>query len=102
MNSTKIVSIIEKAAKDFLLKMNQEAIETKEASIILHKYITTQKITKGEEKILKEQFYDVLKGLGIGIPFILIPGSTILIPLLIKISRKYNIDIFPSSFNQKK
>ena len=34
----------------------------------------------------------------IGIPFILIPGSTLLIPFLIKLANKLGIDVLPSAF----
>ena len=51
------------------------------------------KITSQEEKLFKQQLYDVLKAMGIGIPFVLIPGASVLLPLVIKISRKYNIEI---------
>jgi len=36
--------------------------------------------------------------MGIGIPFVLIPGASLLLPLVAKISKKYKINIFPSSF----
>jgi hypothetical protein len=41
---------------------------------------------------------DVIKIVGIGIPYMLIPGSTLLLALLVSIARKYKIEILPSSF----
>jgi len=35
---------------------------------------------------------------GIGIPFMLIPGSTLLMPFLIKLANKRGIDLLPSAF----
>jgi hypothetical protein len=45
---------------------------------------------------------DVIKMLGIGIPFVIIPGSTLLLPIVASVAKKYNIDIFPSSFKENK
>ena len=50
---------------------------------------------------MREQFYDVLKVAGIGIPFALIPGASILLPLVIAFAKKKNINIMPSSFQEK-
>ena len=35
---------------------------------------------------------------GIGIPFMLIPGSTLLMPFLIKLANKRGIDLLASAF----
>lgn len=88
--------------KKFLENISNEAAETKEAAVILRKYIITGKITPEDELIFKNQLIDVFKALGIGIPFILIPGASILLPFIIKLADKFNINIFPSSFNDKK
>ncbi|WP_256371696.1 hypothetical protein [Flavobacterium sp. YO12] len=37
--------------------------------------------------------------LGIGIPFVLLPGASVLLPILIKAAHKYNIQLMPSAFN---
>jgi hypothetical protein len=37
---------------------------------------------------------------GIGIPFILIPGASILLPAIIYVAKKHNVNIFPSAFNK--
>lgn len=87
--------------KIFLQKISQEASETKEASIILKKYIKEGKVTPEEEEKFREQLIDVLKAMGIGIPFVLIPGASLLLPLVAKISKKYKINIFPSSFKNE-
>lgn len=84
--------------KIFLQKISQEASETKEASVILKKYIKDGKVTPEEEEKFREQLIDVLKAMGIGIPFVLIPGASLLLPLVAKISNKFKINIFPSSF----
>ena len=85
----------------FWENLSLEAKETKEAAQIVAKYAKDGKITEEEEKILRQQFYDVLKVAGIGVPFVLVPGASVLLPLLLKYAKKKNIDILPSSFNNK-
>ena len=90
-----------KALNDFLVGVKNEATDTKEASRIIIKFVALQKITKEEEKHLKIQVYDVFKILGIGVPFMLIPGATILIPFILKAAEKKGINLYPSNFNGK-
>ena len=90
-----------RALNDFLIGMKNEAADTKEASRIIFKFITHQQISKDEEKHLKTQVADVFKMLGIGVPFMLIPGATLLIPFLLKAAEKKGIDLYPSNFKRK-
>lgn len=90
-----------KTAKAFSTLLNglkNEAVDTKETTRIIVKFVAKQEITKEEEKHLKTQVYDVFKILGIGIPFIIIPGATLLIPFLLKAAEKKGIDLIPSNF----
>ena len=48
-----------KALSDFFTGVKNEAIDTKEASRIILKFVTQQKITKKEEKHLKTQVFDI-------------------------------------------
>lgn len=89
-----------KAFKVFFNNLKKEASETKQASYLLVKYLKEGKLSKKEEKELKLQFYDVLKIMGVGIPFFMIPGATVLVPFLIKLSRKLGLDIIPTSFKK--
>jgi len=84
--------------KDFLHKASHEIHETKEAGIILKKYSHGHSLSKDEKRLIKQQVFDVLKSVGIGIPFFLIPGASILLPILISIAKKHNINLLPSSF----
>jgi hypothetical protein len=90
-----------KEVKLFAKNLANEARETKEAAQIVAKYAKGEKITDKENLALREQFYDVLKVAGIGIPFALIPGASILLPLVIAFAKKKNINIMPSSFQEK-
>ena len=91
-----------KEVKIFVKRISNEAKETREAASIVAKYASGNSITKEEGEALEKQFYDVLKMAGIGIPFALIPGSTILLPLIVSIAKKKGVNILPSSFENKK
>ena len=90
-----------KALADFSKKMGNEAVETKEASKIFYKYLKGGDISKEEEHELKTQVYDLFKMMGIGIPFMLIPGSTLLMPFLIKVAKRYDVNLLPTSFTEE-
>lgn len=89
-----------KAMRLFLHNMGTEAKETKEASKILVKFLREGKVEQQEEDELKQQVYDLLKMVGIGVPFFLIPGSSLLIPFLMKIAEKRGVNLFPSAFSK--
>lgn len=89
----------QKALKTFAKDLGNEAKETREASKILMKFLIDGKITPEEEKELRTQIYDIFKMAGIGIPFMLIPGSTLLLPFLIKVANRYGVNLIPSSFD---
>lgn len=89
-----------KAMRLFLHNVGTEAKETKDASKILLKFIREGKVEEQEEEELKQQVYDLLKMVGIGVPFFLIPGSSLLIPFLMKIAEKRGVNLFPSAFTK--
>ena len=84
--------------RKILIGLKTETVETKQASRIAIKYISKGVITKQEEIELRQQVYDVLKTLGIAVPFALIPGASLLMPFLIKIAKKKGVNLLPSSF----
>jgi len=90
-----------KALNHFLTGIKNEAADTKETSHIIYKYIAQQKITIEDERHLKTQVYDIFRILGIGVPFMIIPGATLLIPFIIKVAEKKGIDLVPSNFKVK-
>jgi len=102
MEMDKLLKKIEENIHIFLLNIKQQGENTREAGEVLEKYFKEGKITKEEEKILQTQLWDSLKIVGVVVPFVLIPGASILMPLLIKVAEKHNIDILPTSFKSKK
>ncbi len=95
-----IEAYIEEHAHHFLQEIRTEYDGEKKAGFIIQQYIKEGKITEEEETILKTQLMDSLKIVGIGIPFVLIPGASILMPILIKVASKHNIELMPSAFAQ--
>ena len=103
--SEKIFIHKEKASKAFqelIVNIKVEATETHVASKILVKYIKEGNVSKEEEKELRTQVYDILKVMGIGVPFALIPGASLLLPFIIKIAQKKGIQLLPTAFNKEK
>lgn len=92
----------EDAIKDFLHKANQEAGETKLAGVILKRHMAGEAITVEEQEFLRTQIYDVIKIVGIGVPFAVVPGASIILPFLIHTAGKHNINLLPTSFSKKK
>lgn len=98
MNVKKEIEKLNQFIIDFLKRLKKEGLETSEAAQILSRYATGKSVSKEDKDKFREQMIDVIKVLGIGIPFTLIPGSSLLLPLVVAIAKKYNIDIRPSSF----
>ncbi len=96
MDHKVIVKHIENTAHHFLQSVHKEGHNAKETAIIIKKYVVTGEITHDEEHMLKLQLADTLKIVGIGVPFVLIPGASIVMPILIKVAKKHNIDLLPS------
>jgi hypothetical protein len=90
------------AVYEFAKNIKQEGKETSVAAEHVSKYLKGEKLTDEENEAVRKQFFDILKMLGIGIPFALIPGASILMPILLKVANKFNIDLMPSSFSKKK
>ncbi len=93
-----IITILESHMHHFLHDLKTEAKGEREAAHIIVKYIREGNITAEEDHILKTQVMDSLKILGIGVPFVLIPGASVLMPILIKVASKHNIELMPSAF----
>ena len=96
MHVTVIIKHIEDSAHHFLISVHKEEANTKEAAAIVKKYMATGKISEDEEKLLKLQLADTLKIVGIVVPFVLIPGASIVMPILIKVAGRHNINLLPS------
>tara|TARA_B100000678_G_C17945501_1_gene397020 strand:+ start:83 stop:541 length:459 start_codon:yes stop_codon:yes gene_type:complete len=78
--------------------IKNERKETQELGLLLKKYAAQSgNLTKDEIKIVKDQFFDLLKMAGLSIPLIM-PFSPVIIPLIVKLGLKVGIRILPTSF----
>ena len=78
--------------------IKNERKETQELGLLLKKYAAQSgDLTKDEMKIVKDQFFDLLKMAGLSIPLIM-PFSPVIIPLIVKLGIKVGIRILPTSF----
>jgi len=81
--------------------MTGEARETREAFLILTRYMKREKITSAEKRQFVRQMADLLKGAGVVVPVMLIPlpfVGTVLLVIMDHLLRKLNIQLLPSSF----
>lgn len=63
-------------------------------------YVLGKDITSEEMKAANRQIIDVFRASGLTI-MIILPGSVVTIPFLVKVARKYNIELLPDSFLSK-
>lgn len=91
-------TLVTKALDIFFKGLKEEAKDTKKTRLIIQSYVSKGKISKEDEQFLKFYMVDLLKIAGIGIPFVLLPGASIIIPFIIKAAEKRNIDLLPSNF----
>lgn len=99
-----IKTIGEKSRKDLILALivvkkglAQESIETKQMLGIYYRS-SFNKASKEEMKQANAQFRDLLRAMGVGFLAVM-PFAPVTIPLLVKVGRKFGIEILPSSFN---
>lgn len=103
----KIISVpkVKEEIKRYAHGFKGEAKESKEAFLILEKYMKKEPVTQEEKEFFKEQTLDLLKGVGVVLPVQLIPlpfVSTILLIVMERIMLSMNIKILPSSFYTEK
>ena len=89
MKINKIKNILYKIKSE----LERETLETK-TMLYIYSKATIGKASKEELKYASEQFKDLLKSVGFGTVLIL-PFAPVTIYLLIKLSKKFEIDLFP-------
>ena len=82
------------AAKDFLVKFKQELSETKEGFDLLKKMLTAE-----EQSFLKQQAKDIAGGTFL-LGLFMLPGGAIATTAILKLSKKYNIELVPTAYRQ--
>jgi len=94
-------TLVTNALDLFFKGVKEEAKDTKKTRLIIQSYVSKGKISTEDEKFLKFYMVDLLKIAGIGIPFVLLPGASIIIPFIIKAAEKRNINLLPSNFQKE-
>ena len=80
------------------LAIKNEQKETRELGLLLKKYAEQGgELSRGEMKIVRDQFFDLLKIAGLSIPLIM-PFSMVIIPLIMKLGLKVGVRVLPTSF----
>ncbi|MCH5684468.1 hypothetical protein LWM68_09435 [Niabella sp. W65] len=97
-----VEAIIEEQAYHFLKGLVIEFDGDREALFVIRQFLSTGSIDASQEHLLKTQLADTLKIAGIGIPFILIPGASVLMPILLRVASKYRINLLPVAFSNNK
>jgi len=95
---------IDQDIKDTLIKyrafISRESSQTKDMLVVFSDLL--QKQLGGNQNTTEEDIKEAVKQLkDVGkitalIPLVLLPGSVLTIPILVKLGKKYNIDILPS------
>jgi hypothetical protein len=84
--------------KNTMYCLKNEKEETKDAiKILFNKFKDKDKLSEEDVEFVLNQAKD-LGRMSVLIPFVILPGSQITVPLLYKVAEKLNIDLIPSSF----
>jgi hypothetical protein len=99
----KKTALYKRIEKDLLLVRQVLAMETNATNSMLNTYYdySLGKASKKEMELANQQFQSLLKAFGLGF-LIFLPFSILTIPFLVKLGKKFNIDILPHSFQKRK
>ena len=82
--------------------LKKEYGDTKDLLPLIRKFIKTKTLSKNEKEIFQKQMKDNLKSLGLGaIAAIPIPGTMLLIPVIVQLAKKFNINLLPDVKEEK-
>lgn len=85
-------------AKMFFDIVQKEYGDTKDLMPILRKFISGATLSPREKVMFQKQMKDTLKLLGLGaIAAIPIPGTMLLIPVVVQLAKKFNINLLPEN-----
>lgn len=95
-------NMTEVQAQMFFNILKKEYGDTKDLLPIIRKFIKTKTLSKQEKEIFQQQMKDNLKLLGLGaIAAIPIPGTMMLIPVIIQVAKKFKINLLPDVKEEK-
>jgi len=87
------------ATKKFFLNLKQELGETKEGAAILGKMAMGKELSPEESAALKIQVKDLAKGIPL-LALVALPGGGIATVALVKLAKKFGVDLVPTSFKE--
>lgn len=99
MRQNRIKSIIVKALLKIKTAMAEESDATREMVSVYYDY-SLGYATKKDLKSANRQFRSLLRTLGLGV-MIAIPFSPITIPIVVKLGKKFGVDVLPDSLQRK-
>lgn len=85
--------------KKIKLALAEETEQTK-AMLATYQRYTQGLATQAELREANEQFKDLMKSIGLGFMAIL-PFSPITIPAIVKLGKKYGVEVLPSAFRNQ-
>lgn len=97
-----LLNMTEVQTQMFFDIIRKEYGDTKDLLPIIQKFIKTKNLTPEEKKIFQTQMKDTMKLLGLGaIAAIPLPGTMLLIPVIIQLAKKFNINLLPEVKEEK-
>lgn len=82
--------------------LKKEYGDTKDLLPIIQKFIKGGKLTQKEKSAFQTQMKDTFKLMGLGtIAAIPIPGTMLLIPVIVQLAKKFNINLLPDTTTEK-
>lgn len=80
--------------------LKKEYGDTKDLLPIIQKFIKTRTLSDKDKAVFQKQMKDTMKLLGLGaIAAIPIPGTMLLIPIIVQAAKKFKINLLPEGFN---
>lgn len=93
-----LINMSDVQADMFFNIIKKEYGDTKDLLRLIQKYRKTKNLTADEKKMFQEQFKDLMKLAGLSaIAAIPIPGTMLLIPVIVQAAKKFNINLLPES-----
>ncbi len=98
-----LLNMSQEQGQMFFSILKKEYGDTKDLLPIIHKFIKTKTLSPKEKVIFQKQMKDLLKLAGLGaIAAIPIPGTMLLIPIIIQAAKKFNINLLPENTETEK
>ena len=96
-----ILRMKKQEAKLFLGMIKKEYGDAKDMLPVIQKFLRKEKITSEEKAKFMKDTKRLMKLVGLGsIALIPIPGTMLLIPVIVKLARKYNVELMPQQMEE--